>query len=212
MWSDLIPPWQACFKLAWEAYCDECVPIGAVVTNAGGQIISGGRNRIVDRTFPGGNSHSKPLAHAEVEALQGVNYGAIDPHSCILYTTTEPCPMCMGTYYMSGLRTLLFAARDPYAGSTDLLGTTWYLSHKPIKVSGPAPELESAIIAMFVERELGYYCGKLPVGIFWEKYGSVLPEGIELGKRLFEQGELKKMRTSRIPDDEVYNRILQLVI
>jgi tRNA(Arg) A34 adenosine deaminase TadA len=212
MWSDLIIPWQACFELAWEAYCDDCIPIGAIITEAGGEIISRGRNRISDKTFPGGHSHSQPLAHAEVEALHGVNYGAIDPHTCILYTTTEPCPMCMGTFYMSGLRTLQFGARDPYAGSIDILGSTWYLSHKPIKVSGPAPELELAIISMFVERELGYYSGKLPATLFWEKYANVVTEGIGLGQRLYKQGELKKMRINRIPGYEVYNRIAQQVI
>jgi tRNA(adenine34) deaminase len=139
MWSDLPQPWQVCLELAWEAYCDGCVPIGAAVTDAGGEIISRGRNRIYDVTIPEKRSRGRPLAHAEVEALQGVDYQANDPHICTLYTTTEPCPMCMGTFYMSGLRTLHFASRDPFAGSTNLLGTTWYLSHKPIKVSGPVP-------------------------------------------------------------------------
>ena len=73
------------------------------------------------------------MAHAEVEALQKLDFDAIDPHSCALYTTTEPCPMCMGTFYMSGIRTLHYASREPYSGSTNLLGTTWYLSRKPIK-------------------------------------------------------------------------------
>ena len=36
MWSDLLKPWQVCFELAWEAYCEDCIPIGAVVTDIGG--------------------------------------------------------------------------------------------------------------------------------------------------------------------------------
>jgi tRNA(adenine34) deaminase len=211
MWSDLISPWQVCFELAWEAYCDDCVPIGAVVTDASGQILSRGRNRMGDGTFPDGNFHNQPLAHAEVEALQRVNYAEIDPHTLLLFTTTEPCPMCMGTFYMSGLQTLQFAARDPYAGSTDILGSTWYLGHKPIKGTGPVPGLESAVISLFVKRELGFYSGKLPEGLFWEKYTKVVPEGINLGHHLYEQRELKKSRTSGIPVWEVYDQIAHLV-
>ena len=35
-WDELSPPWQACMDLAWEAYCDDCFPIGAVVVSADG--------------------------------------------------------------------------------------------------------------------------------------------------------------------------------
>lgn len=208
MWSDLLKPWQVCLELAWEAYCEDCFPIGAVVTNAGGEVISRGRNRVFEKHFPGGRSNGHALAHAEVEALQGiVDYDAIDPHTCILYTTTEPCPMCMGTFYMSGLRTLYYAARDPYAGSANMLGTTWYLSHKPIKISGPDPALESTIVSLFVEQELGIYAGKIPEGLFWESYGKAIPEGIGLGRRLFEQSQLKTMRKSGMAASDVYDRI-----
>jgi len=212
MWSDLLKPWQVCFELAWEAYCEDCVPIGAVVTDAGGEIISRGRNRIFEKPFPGGHSNGHALAHAEMEALQRiVDYDAIDPHACILYTTTEPCPMCMGTFYMSGLRTLHYAARDPFAGSINMLGTTWYLSRKAIKVSGPDLALESTIVSLFVEQELGFHAGKFPEGLFWEMYGKAIPEGIGLGRRLYEQGVLKTMRKSGMAACDVYDRLTLFV-
>jgi tRNA(adenine34) deaminase len=209
MWSDLHKPWQVCFELAWEAYCENCTPIGAVVTDADGGIISRGRNRVYEKRFPGGHSNGQPLAHAEMEALHGLDYDAIDPHICILYTTTEPCPMCMGTFYMSGLRTLLFAARDPFAGSVNMLGTTWYLKRKPIKVYGPDPALEPAIVSLFVEQELGFHAGKIPEDLFWEMYGRAIPEGIVLGRRLFEQNKLNAMRGNGRAAREVYDWLVQ---
>jgi hypothetical protein len=51
MWSDLTPAWQACLELAWEAYCDDCIPIGAVVTDEGGVVLSRGRNRVYPRSM-----------------------------------------------------------------------------------------------------------------------------------------------------------------
>ena len=212
MWSDLLEPWQACFELAWEAYCDDCIPIGAVVTDANGKIISRGRNRVyprrmwVQRPSPG-----VEIAHAELEALQQLNYTGLDQHTCQLFTTTEPCPKCMGAFYMSGVRSLHFAARDPFGGSVNMLGTTWYLSRKPIKVSGPDPVLESAVVSLFVEQELRDHGGKFPEGLFWEMVRKAIPAGIGLGRRLYEGNELGKMRKSESGASAVYDRLVLLV-
>ncbi|MBN2385895.1 MAG: hypothetical protein JXB85_02665 [Anaerolineales bacterium] len=80
-WDSLPAPWRACLEQAWEAYCEDCIPIGAVVTAADGEILSRGRNRIFERVKPGGGTNGAPLAHAEVEALSVLDYDAIDPHT-----------------------------------------------------------------------------------------------------------------------------------
>jgi tRNA(Arg) A34 adenosine deaminase TadA len=212
VWEEISTPWQACLELAWKAYCDDCVPIGAVVTDAKGNILSRGRNRVYPRwMWEQRPSPGAEIAHAELEALQKLDYSGLDQHSCILYTTTEPCPMCMGAIYMSGVRTLNFAARDPFAGSINMLGTTWYLERKSIKVFGPDQELEMVIVALFVEHELCYHAGKLPDGIFWEMYGNAFPEWIALGRRLYEQGELIEMRKSGLNARCVFEHLVQLV-
>ena len=208
MWSDLLEPWQVCLEMAWEAYCDDCIPIGAVVTKVDGTVLSRGRNRVHPRKmWNQKTSQGVEIAHAELEALQHLDYAGLDQHSCILYTTTEPCPMCMGAFYMSGVRKLHFAARDPFAGSVNILGSTWYLSRKPIKVSGPDPALESAIVALFVEQELGFHAGKFPEGLFWEMYGKAIPEGIGLGKHLYEHGKVKAMRKSGLAARDVFDQL-----
>jgi tRNA(adenine34) deaminase len=208
MWSDLSRPWQACFELAWEAWCNDCYPIGAVVTDARGIVLTRGRNRIYEKNTRQGRLPGNELAHAEVEALQNLDFTKVDQHTCVLYSTTEPCPMCMGMFYMSGLRTLYYATRDPYAGSVNLLGTTWYLSRKPIKVSGPVPELEPIIEALFVEQDLRFHDEKLPEGLFWEVVANAIPDGIWLGQKLFEQGELLMMQKNGNIASEVFDRIV----
>jgi tRNA(adenine34) deaminase len=212
MWSDLIPPWQTCVELAWEAYCDDCHPIGAVVTDADGKILTRGRNRIYERPVTKGKRRGDELAHAEVEALRALDLDSLDPHPCILYTTTEPCPMCMGTFYMSGVRTLHYASRDPYAGSVNLLGATWYMSRKPIKVFGPtSPALESALVALFVDQDCNNNGGVLPPGQFYVRIGEIFSEAIELGQQLCRSGELSGMRRDAVSAEEMYNRLAFLV-
>ena len=212
MWERLDPAWHACLELAWEAYCDDCYPIGAVVTDGSGKILTRGRNRIYENRTRHGRERGSELAHAEVEALRALDFPAIDPHICSLYTTTEPCPMCMGTFYMSGLRSLHFASRDPYAGSVDLLGKTRYLSKKPIKIFGPAdPALEIVIMAMAVEQECSHDGGRLIWDAVHQRWEEVIPQGVELGRSLGRSGELRAMRKKGIPPAEVINWLRSLV-
>ncbi len=211
MWSDLPIQWQTCFELAWESYCTDCFPIGAVVISSDGRVVSRGRNRIYEKVKPGAGVNGAALAHAEMEALLALDFDAIDPHTCTLVTSTEPCPLCMGAFYMSGIRTLHFASRDPYAGSTNLLGTTWYLSRKQIKVTGPHPQLEPLLVALFAEQDLHFHNWRFPSGIFWEMYAQAIPEGIALAQALARSRTLVAMRNSGSLAQEVFDRLLLLL-
>jgi len=213
MWASLSPPWQATMELVWEAYCDNCLPIAAVVTNADGIIIARGRNRIRGkRTNPQDIRPGNRLAHAEVEALNGLDYDRVDRHSCILYTSTEPCPMCLGTFYMSGLRTLHYASRDPYAGSVNLLGTTPYLSHKPIHIVGPtSPELEILIMALYVEKELRDLNGNSQGHVVLRAWKQIAPQGVELGKTLYQMGTLRQIRNAGSSVQEMIDTLIYQV-
>lgn len=61
VWQTLALPWQAAFEEAWVAYLAGCLPIGAVVADDEGVILTRGRNRIGE-TYNG-------LSHAELNAL-----------------------------------------------------------------------------------------------------------------------------------------------
>ncbi|MBU2611982.1 MAG: nucleoside deaminase [Chloroflexi bacterium] len=208
MWHSLTPPWQACLELAWEAYCDGTVAIGALITNADGDILARGRNRIHGSSNGDGYIRHNPLAHAEINALLTLDYQAHNPHTCILYTTTEPCPMCMGMFYMSGIRTLHYACRDPFAGSVNMLGTTPYLSRKPIKAFGPPdPVLEAAILGMHVEVNL--FENSPYTGSLHEAWRSVIPGGVALGEKLHQTGALRQMRELGASTAEVIMNLYQ---
>jgi guanine deaminase len=77
-------------------------PFGAVITS-GGHIISEGVNSVT--------SHNDPTAHAETNAIRAAcrALGSFDLAGCDLYTTCEPCPMCLGAIYWSHLDRIFYA-------------------------------------------------------------------------------------------------------
>jgi tRNA(adenine34) deaminase len=191
--SEISQPWQACLEEAWAASYAGSLPIGACIVDAEGNILSRGRNRINETQAEAPYACGNTLAHAELNALLALKADHQARHAASLYTTTEPCPLCLGAFYMSGVRTLHYAAREPFAGSTNLLGATPYLSRKPIKVFGPAePELEALVTALAMEAELNF--GRDPAIPVLQSWRQVIPAGAGLGERLHESGELRRMR------------------
>lgn len=71
-------------------------PFGAVVVKDG-KVIGRGWNKVT--------SSNDPTAHAEVEAIREAckNLGTNELKDCILYTSCEPCPMCLSAIYWSRL-------------------------------------------------------------------------------------------------------------
>jgi len=87
------------------------VPVGAVVVDAGGNLIATGENRR--------ERDHDPTAHAEVVALRraGQARGSWHLEDCTLYVTLEPCPMCTGAILLARLGLLVYGADDPKAGT-----------------------------------------------------------------------------------------------
>ena len=142
MWNNLDRPWQIAFQMAWEAYKVGTIPIGCVIVNGNGEVVSKGRNRIFDR------GKSTPLAgtnmaHAEMDALFGLRESEHpDIRNYILYTTMEPCPMCFGTMVMMNIRNICYAARDGFAGATSLNEKLEYINNKNIFIKRGVDEME----------------------------------------------------------------------
>jgi tRNA(Arg) A34 adenosine deaminase TadA len=128
VWEELSEPWRACAEEAWEAYHRGSLPIGAVVTDAHGDVVSRRRNRIHERcSGPPGAVFGHKLAHAELNALLSLDHRETDPRACVLWTTTEPCPLCVGAARMADVGGLRYAAREPWGGSAAIFGTVPYL-------------------------------------------------------------------------------------
>jgi tRNA(Arg) A34 adenosine deaminase TadA len=119
-WGDLEPAWHEAFQLAWGAHGAGTIPVGAVVTDADGRVISRGRNRMFDADAPRGQIFGSRVAHAEINALVqlGTERRYLD---CTLWTTLEPCAQCVGAAWLSTIGRVVFAATDVYGGASKLI-------------------------------------------------------------------------------------------
>lgn len=122
IWHRLNEAWKASVEEAWNAYRAGSIPIGAAITDRRSNILARGRSRQYESAGAPGTVFGNPLSHAELNALLSLDYARFDPRECVLYTTVEPCPLCVGAAYMAGIRRILYASRDPRAGSSDMLG------------------------------------------------------------------------------------------
>ena len=79
------------------------LPYGAVVARDGA-IIGEGLNRAM--------ALSDPTSHGEVEAIRDAcrKLGTTDLMGAEMYTTAEPCSMCVATMYLCGIAKVYFAA------------------------------------------------------------------------------------------------------
>ena len=77
-------------------------PFGAVVVRRG-QIIARGWNRVT--------SANDPTAHAEVTAIRAAcrKLKTFQLADCELYTSCEPCPMCLAAIYWARLKKVYYA-------------------------------------------------------------------------------------------------------
>jgi len=77
-------------------------PFGAVVVQNG---------IIIARGFNNVTSSNDPTAHAEVDAIRKACavLGTYQLTDCDLYTSCEPCPMCLGAIYWARPRQVFFA-------------------------------------------------------------------------------------------------------
>lgn len=78
-------------------------PFGALVAK-GDEVIAEGWNRVT--------STNDPTAHAEIVALRRAaeKLGHFHLTGCVLYSSCEPCPMCLGAAYWAKVDAVFFAA------------------------------------------------------------------------------------------------------
>jgi tRNA(adenine34) deaminase len=202
VWEELSEPWRACVEEAWEAYRSGSLPIGAVVTDAHGSLLSRGRNRIHEHSGPPGAVFGHKLAHAELNALLSLDHHEYDPRTCVLWSTTEPCPLCVGAARMSEVGGLRYASREPWGGSAAMFETVPYLKRKNVGVMGPQDgRLEGVLVALKVECFLRLQPTILER--FLRLYEEAMPGATAAGRRLYRSGLLRTMSDQRASVSEV---------
>lgn len=100
---------------AFKAYKENEVPIGAVLIDEGGILISREHNRI--------EQLGDATAHAEILALRAASkkLNRRRLSDCTLYSTVEPCAMCAGALVLCRVKRLVYGATDSKFGAAESL-------------------------------------------------------------------------------------------
>ena len=134
-------------KHAQYAFREKEVPVGAVVVDENGDVISASRNRVEEEC--------DASAHAEINALRKAakfknNWRLI---GCTLYSTLEPCPMCMSAIQSFRIKRVVYAAKDTRLGACgsyiDLVDNFKHPFHKIEVKSGLLEEESSSLMKRF---------------------------------------------------------------
>ena len=90
---------------------DNEIPVGALLVDAQGNLVTEGWNRNI--------AEHDPSAHAEIVAMRraGVAIGNHRLVGCTLYVTLEPCAMCAMAMVHARIARLVYGATDPKTGA-----------------------------------------------------------------------------------------------
>ena len=92
---------QLAIDLSIENVAQGGGPFGAVIVR-NGEIIATGTNRVTE--------NCDPTAHAEVSAIRAAcaKLGDFKLSGCTIYSTCEPCPMCLSALYWAGVERIFY--------------------------------------------------------------------------------------------------------
>ncbi len=87
-------------------------PFGAVIVKDGAIVARGANSVTLD---------NDPTAHAEVNAIRAAcrSLGTFDLSGCTVYTSCEPCPMCLAAIYWAGISRIYFGNTRKDAAAID---------------------------------------------------------------------------------------------
>ena len=85
-------------------------PFGAVITDKDGHVIATGHNEVLKT--------KDPTAHAEINAIRKAcqKLNTKDLSNCIIYSTCEPCPMCLSAAIWANIKDIYYGCTKEDAG------------------------------------------------------------------------------------------------
>lgn len=204
-WNNLNQIWQKVFELSWISFCEGNLPIAAVIADEEGNILSTGRNH-----YRNSNKFLNPkVDHAESECVQKLDIKRYpNVRDYILYTNMEPCPMCMGTIVMGNIRKVRIAAKDSWAGATDLCSKNNYLISKHMEIE--FMENTYGVISMIfhIYTELKYHEQDNPVV---KRFKKDYPSAFQIARILYEVRALDRFREQKKPYAEVFDTVCSMI-
>ena len=181
------------FELAWQSVCAGSLGVGAVVTTTDGIVVSTGRNRLFE-TDPGDDHLAgTSLAHAEMNALAKLRWGAHQTEHLVLWTTLQPCVQCLGAIRLAPINEVRILAPDPlFRGVeairhvTDFVGRNW-----PEIIQDEVDEW-SALSLLFPTHVAAFF------GAWLDGWRAQLPTTSALAESLVRTGELVELAATAV--------------
>ena len=143
---------KKCLALAKKSEVKNEIPIGAVLTQ-NNIILAESHNLCINV--------NDPTAHAEINVIRSAckkinNYRI---NNSVLYTTLEPCLMCMGAICEARIECVVFGAYSSSESSIDekfnILKENYSLDHKPKFIGGILQNECSLMLRNFFKRKRG---------------------------------------------------------
>ncbi len=205
MWKDISVQWQTVLEEAWTAFTSGSIPIGAAVFSKDGELLVKDHNR---KNEPGTLNHR--TAHAELNVIQHIDcrYG-LNIRETELYTSMEPCPMCMGAIVMSNIKHLHCGSHDRWCGALHLLDTDPYMRSQPISVSDIPEDTEFFQLVLSSYHDLKHIRkGGSPSVLECFRISSA--SAVEAAEKLCQNRVLDQYAQMNKPCSEVYDLIIQI--
>jgi tRNA(adenine34) deaminase len=139
---------------AENALRDGASPFGSVIVAPDGTVLSRGRNR----ALPTGDQ----TAHAEVDAIRNAGAAITTAPAgggWILYTSAEPCLMCLGAILLCPIQTVVWAASSAAAGAYEAVRSGTYRRERVgsletvAEPSSAHRDRSRALVAAFLQRQ-----------------------------------------------------------
>ena len=204
MWENLSEIWQAAFEEAWEAFKSGSIPIGAVITDESGNILLKDHNRSSEAGIL-----NRSISHAEANALRRLDTSKYNPRSLTLYSTMEPCPMCLGTAVMANINRLRYAARDPHCGFVHIKDEDDYLRSKNLDYCFENDEKELVQLTIQSYHELRYISMGGGDGVL-NKFRLLNGKAVGIAEKLFAERKLDSLAESGESFGDVYDFIVSV--
>ena len=204
-WNALPEGARVALDEQWAGLAAQGLACGSAIVDAAGGVVARGRNHAYDEAAGIHSLERTRLAHAEFNALAGVDTD-LDWGELTLFTTQHPCSMCAAAISFTGVGRVVYIADDPSDDSTppQIAATRGRVTYQRLG------SVEWAIIAtiMFL------YVGAEQRGDSYDTLNSVRENNPALGALVLAEvasGDLGQAARSGAGITDAFARIWELV-
>ena len=180
------------------------IPVGAIIVK---------NKKIISRAHNTRENMQNALAHAEISAIdkacKALGNWRLD--GCDLYVTLEPCPMCMGTIVMGGIRNVVIGAKDAHGGAMGLLEQSEYLKRKNINVVWMPQEYGDVQRGFQALKELLYNTNEELLEHMMADFSVYNQRGVLAAKELFDAGLFRDKKPSLYNVEEIFDKLMLII-